>query len=336
MIPTDLDRRTFLAAVVAAFGGARVAEGQAQQTGKVARVGRVHPGSLASPRDQAGIEVFRAAMRDLGWIEGRNLIIEQRWAEGDLRRLRALAEELVQRRVDVLVAAGASGIVAAQQATVTIPIVMAASSDPVRSGFVRNLARPEANTTGLSLESQDLHGKRLELLREAVSGLRKVAILSNPSHPSHDHFIRESEAAARVLRIETLVLEAGEPASVEPAVRAAARAKVDALLVLTDPLVLDLAGPRISAMALRHRMATLYAWRELAERGGLLSYGADLGAMHRRSAFYVDRLLKGASPADLPVEQPTKFEFVINLKTARALGLTIPPVLLARADHVIE
>jgi putative ABC transport system substrate-binding protein len=275
-------------------------------------------------------------MRDLGWIEGQNLMIEHRWAEGDPRRLRALAQELVQRHVDVLVAVGNPGIAAAQQATATIPIVMAASADPMRSGFVRNLARPEANITGLSLESQDLHGKRLELLKETVSSLRKVAILSNPSHPAHADYIRESEAAARILRVETLVLAAGQVASVETAVRAAAQAKADALLVLSDPLVLDAAGPRISALAQQHRLATLYAWRQLTEGGGLLSYGTDLAAMHRRSAFYVDRLLKGWAPADLPVEQPTRFELVINLKTARAIGLRIPPSLLLRADHVVE
>jgi putative ABC transport system substrate-binding protein len=245
-----------------------------------------------------------------------------------------MAEELVRRHVDVLVAIGTAGIVAAQQATATIPIVMAATADPMR--FVRNLARPEGNITGLSLEPQDLHGKRLELLKETVSGLHRVAILSNPSHTGHADYVRESEAAARILGIETLVVEAGQAASVAAAVRAAAQAKAGALLVLSDPLVLDLAGAKISELARQHRLATLYAWRHLAEGGGLLSYGADLAAMHRRSAFYVDRLLKGARPADLPVEQPTRFELVVNRKTAKALGLTIPPSLLLRADHVIE
>ena len=312
------------------------ATAEAQPSGMAVRVGRLHPGSPTSPRTQANLGVFRAGLRELGWIEGRNLVIEHRYAEGKPERLAALADDLARSKVDVIVAVGNPGISAAQQATATIPIVMAASSDPVRFGFVQNLARPEGNITGLSLESQDLHGKRLELLKEAVSGLRKVAIVSNPSHPGHADFIRESEVAARALGIKMLVLKAGRTDSVEGMVRAAIQANAGALLVLSDPLMLDDAGPRISALALKQRLPTLFAWRHLAEGGGFISYGANLDAMTRRSAFYVDRLLKGAKPGGLPVEQPTTFELVVNLKTATALGLTISPSLGLRVDRVVE
>jgi ABC-type uncharacterized transport system substrate-binding protein len=260
------------------------------------------------------------------------IVVEYRYAEGDHERLVGQAQELARLPVDVIVARSAVAIRAAQQATHTIPIVMSAGLDPVRQGLVSSLAHPEGNITGLSLQAEDLAGKQLEMLKQAVPRLSRVAFLRHFSIPLQ----AEIHRAARDLRLEVKEFLVARAAELAPAFAAMKRAHVGAVMVPADALLLDSARDQIIALAGRHTLPAMYSFHEHPEFGGLMSYSADLRAIHRRSAFFVDKILKGAKPGDLPVEQPTKFELVINLKTARALGLTIPPSLLLRADRVIE
>jgi putative ABC transport system substrate-binding protein len=304
----------------------------AQPPGKVYRIGYLSSSSaIVSPA-----EAFREGLRELGWVEGQNVIIDYRFAEGRLDRLPNLAGELVRLKVDVIAAGPAPPAVAAKNATGTIPIVIMAVGDPVGLGLVASLARPGGNVTGTSFSvGMDIVGKSLELLREAVPKVRRVAILSNPANPSHALAISNVNAAARSLGMQLQLLEAREPEQFDGAFAAMAKERVDALLVVTDGMFM-LNRARLAELAAKNRLASMHGLGEYVVAGGLMSYGPNTAARFRRAAFFVDKILKGAKPADLPVEQPTKFELVINLKTAKALGLRIPQSLLLRADQVIE
>jgi len=273
-------------------------------------------------------------LRELGWIEGRNLVVEYRWAEGRYDRSPGLVAELVQRKVDIIVTHAPPNVVAAKRVTNTIPIVFAAVGDPVGVGIVASLARPGGNVTGLSLQSADLAGKRLELLREMVPGVRRVAVVGNAASPNNVMERSEIQNAAQALKLELIVPEIKTAQEIASAFRTL-KDQADALFIQTDPLT-NTNRVQINALALEARLPTNFGVREFAEAGGLASYGPSFTDLFRRAGDFVDKILRGANPGDLPVEQPTKFELVINLKTAKALGVTISPTLLARADEVIE
>jgi putative ABC transport system substrate-binding protein len=307
--------------------------GEAQQPLRVARIGYLESGSAASATPY--VEAFRRGLRDLGWVEGQNIAIELRYAEGKFDRLPELAAELVRLKVDLIFASTTPAALAAKQATTTIPIVIGFVADPVGSGLVASLARPGGNITGWTHLGLELRGKNLQLLKQAVPGAARIGALWNPANPVHVASLKPLEAAALTLKVQLHLVGVQDPKELERAFSALARKRVEALTVLPDGMFLA-QGDLIIALAARHRLATIYGIRELAEAGGLMAYGASLSDMYRHGASFVDRILKGAKPADLPVEQPTKFELVINLKTAKALGLTIPPSVLVRADRVIE
>ena len=308
--------------------------GAAQQPAKVPRIGYLSP--LSPSSDSTRIEAFRQGLRDFGYVEGQNIAIEYRYAEGKFNRLPDLAAELVRFKVDVIVVASTPGILAAKNATSTIPIVMALSADPVPTGLVSSLACPGGNITGLSLLSGELSGKRLELLKEVVPNLSRVAVLWDPVNPATLLQLRETEAAAQVLGVQLQPLEVRGPnPDFERAFQDTAGGQAGALITLDDLLIL-IHRRKIVDFAAKKRLPAMYGFRELPDAGGLMSYTANRSHLFRRAATYVDKLLKGAKPADLPVEQPTRFEFVINMKTAKALGLTIPPSILIRADQVIQ
>ena len=273
-------------------------------------------------------------LRELGWIEGRNIAIEYRWAEGQLERLAGFAAEFVRQKVDIIVAEGTVGVIAAKQATATIPIVFPIAGDPVGNKLVASLGRPGANVTGLSIQATDLAPKQLELFRDIVPGLTRLAIMVNTGSPNAVLEGGEVQETARALGLEAKVVEIRRPEDIAPAFEAL-KGRADALYVAPDPIVVS-NQVGINTMALGLRLPTMYAYRDYVESGGLVSYGPNVFDMFRRSADLVDKILRGAKPADIPVEQPTKFDLVINLKTAKALGLTVPPTLLARADEVIE
>jgi len=309
---------------------------EAQQATKVHRIGWLNAGSPTSGPDPR-LDTFRQGLRDLGYVECENLIIEHRYAEGSDERLRDLAAELVRLPVEVIVAGGSAATRAAQQATRTISIVMASSGDPVGLGFVASLARPGGNITGLSNLVAELPGKQLELLKEAVPQSARVAVLTNPPSPILGQAELENlAAAATALGVHLHVVPLRSPDEVDGAFAALTQEGADALVVLGEPLLLDRIIGAIVDRAAQHRLPAIYRWRSHVEAGGLMSYGPNQPAIWRRYAYYVDRILQGANPADLPVEQPTKFELVINLKTAQALGITIPPTLLFQADEVIR
>jgi putative ABC transport system substrate-binding protein len=309
----------------------------AQKPTKPYKVGRLTGGSPADPLSKESFEAFRQGLLDLGWIAGQNVIIEPRWTGDRPDSVRELAADLVRLRVDVIVANGATMVRAAKAATTSIPIVMAASgSDPVASGFVTSLAHPGRNITGLSLLSAALDGKRLELLTEVVPRVGRVAVLQNPDFPEAKTRWRDAEMAGKSLGVRLEPWKVRSAEEIQTALSAANRTPAQALLVFSDPSVLERHRGRIIALALKYRLPAIYPWRSYAEEGGLMVYAPNLAEMHRRSAYYVDKILKGAKPADLPVEQPTKFELVINLRTAKQIGLAIPPNVLARADRVIK
>jgi putative ABC transport system substrate-binding protein len=281
-----------------------------------------------------GLDQIRQGLRDLGHVEGQNIIIEYRPVD-PADRLPDFAAELAGLKVDVIVAAGSQAVLAAQRATKSIPIVMVASSDPIGTGFVASLARPGGNITGQSLMSPELSGRRLQLVKEVVADLRRVAVLWNPDDPPAVLSLKETEAAARLLGIEIDSVEARGLDDFDVAFASATKTRAGALVVLSAPNMGTYAG-RIAGLALNNGLPTISTSSQLPKAGGLMSYGPSLSDLRRRSAIYVDKILKGAKPADLPVEQPTKFELVVNLKTAKALGLTVPPSMLALADEVIE
>lgn len=322
-------RRAVVALI--AFGAASLS--LAQTPRREHRVGFLVPRSAANFTDR--LEAFRSGMRDLGYVEGKNLKIEWRFADGEYDRLPALASELVQSKVEVLVVDSTPGVKVAHAATTTIPIVMIAVGDPVASGFVSSLSRPGGNITGLSNVVADLSSKYVELLREAMPGLTRVAVLTNPDNSTHPRIAEQVQATAKVMGISVLLIPARTPADIEAGFATLRKEGASALVVLGDPFY-GQQGRQLGSLALKNRVPTLTTNRAMAQAGGLLSYGQDLVEHYRRAATYVDKILTGARAADLPVEQSTKIELVINLKTAKALGLAIPPPLLLRADDVIR
>jgi ABC-type uncharacterized transport system substrate-binding protein len=304
---------------------------RAQQPAKLPTIGFLATGSRSSWGSWA--DAFVKRLRELGWIEGRTVAIEYRWAEGRRDRFAEFAAELVRLKVDVIVTSGAAGIYV-KRATTTIPIVLAVASDPVGDGLVTSLARPGGNVTGLSLQTSDLAGKRLALLREAFPGVRRLAILASVGYHAAVLEMREAQTAARTLGLEVVTLEIRQAEDIVPAIEAH-KHDADALFVGSGPLMTS-NQLRINTLALAARLPTISVLRENVEAGALMSYGPHFPDLFRRAAGYVDKVLRGAKPGDLPIEQPTKFELAINLKTAKALGLNMPPALLTRADEVIE
>jgi len=305
---------------------------RAQSTGKKYTIGYL---SAGSPGLEEATAAFTDTLRELGWVEGKNVTFERRFAENRLERLAEFAAELVHLRVDVIVTEGTLAPLAAKQATSTIPIVMNVAGDPLGSGLVESLARPGGNVTGISLMAPDLGGKRLELLKELLPHLGRVAVLWNATNPYAALVYKQTQAAGRTLEIEVQSLEVRGPDEFEDAFEAVRQQHPDALVTVEDPLTGSY-RKRIVDFATIDRLPSLYGFRENVSDGGLISYGANFADLFRHAAGYVDKILKGVKPADLPIEQPTKFELVINLKTAKALGLQVPPSLLARANEVIE
>ena len=306
---------------------------EAQQTGKVARVGFLGNSTAALEANLIG--PFREGLRDLGYVEGKNIVIEWRWAEGKYERFPSLIAELIASKVDLIVTAGTPASLAVKKATMSIPLVMIAVGDPVATGLVASLARPGGNITGLTSISAEMEGKRLELLREVVPKISHIAVLWNAGSPVQVIQERETRVAAEVLGMKMLSLGVRTEEEIENAFATIVRERPGALLVLADRLFLHQRG-RIMDFALQHRLPGVHAYVELVEAGGLMSYGPSYPGMHRRAAYFVDRILKGAKPADLPVEAPAKFELVVNLETAKQFGVTIPPNVLTRADRVIK
>lgn len=303
----------------------------AQQATKVPRIGYLSPRPGPSFYDEA----FLKGLRDFGYIEGQNVVVEYRWANWESDRLAAFAAELARLKVDVIVATGGSApAVAAKNATRVIPITFV-TGDPVGLGLVPNLSRPGGNLTGMNIFTNELNVKRLELLKETLPGATRVGVLSNPGPPTYRLARRNLEDAARSLGVRLHIGEVRGPSELESAFSTVRKERVEALLVVNDPMLFAQRG-RIADLAAKNRLPGIYEWREFSEAGGLMSYGADLADLYRHAATYVDKILKGAKPADLPIEQPTKFELVINLKTAKALDVTIPQSVLVRADEVIR
>jgi putative ABC transport system substrate-binding protein len=302
----------------------------AQQSRKVTRIGFLVYGSPDSYA--ARVEAFRQGLRELGYVEGKNIAVDYKYAEKDFDKLVA---EMIRTDVDIIVAGGTPPASAAKKATKTIPIVVAVSGDTVGSGLVASLARPGGNVTGLTSVASDLSGKRLELIKEVHPKVSRVAVLSNPLNPSHPPQLKEAQGAAGALNVTLQILEARRPDDLEGAVQSALRERAEALIVLPEGLFTS-QRKRILGIVATNKLATIYYDKEFVEAGGLLSYGVSFPALFHRAAIYVDKILKGAKPADLPVEQPTKFELIINLRTAKQIGLTIPPNVLARADRVIK
>jgi putative tryptophan/tyrosine transport system substrate-binding protein len=306
---------------------------EAQQPTKTSRIGYL--GTAFPSSTPARIEAFRQGLRELGYVEGKNILIEPRYTEGKLDRLPALAAELVRLKVDVIVTTGAAVTRAAKEATVTIPIVMANDTDPVSNGFVASLARPGGNITGLATLAPELSGKRLELLKEIIPKLSRVAVLGTSSGPGNAQNLKETELAAGALGVKIQYLDVLGPKDIETAFRAASKARADAVLVLSSA-VISSQRTQVADLAVKNRLPATYPRPEHVEDGGLMTYGPSINDQFRRAATYVDKILKGAKPADLPVEQAKKFEFIINLKAAKQIGLTIPPNVLVRADRVIK
>jgi putative tryptophan/tyrosine transport system substrate-binding protein len=307
---------------------------EAQQTGKVPRIGFLSGRDSKTPGPY--IEAFRQGLRDMGYIEGKSILVEYRYAEGKLDRVPRLLAELVQLKVDVLVAGFTVGIREAKEATKTIPIVMVATFDPVASGIIDSLARPGGNITGIATLLRELSGKRLELLKEVIPRISRVGILWDANAPGPTISFKEYEAAARVLQLPIQSLEARAPnLDFERALQAGTKARINALIAITNPVLTPYAK-QIADLAIKNRLPLMCERNDYVEAGGLISYAANDAESYGRAAVYVDKILKGAKPAELPVEQPTKFELVINLKTAKQISLTIPPNVVARADKVIR
>ena len=306
---------------------------EAQQPTKIPRIGYL--GAVSLSTNSARTDAFRQGLRELGYVEGKNIVIEWRSAEGKLDRLPALAAELVRLKVDIIVTAGATATRPAKEATTTIPIVMTNEGDPVGTGFVASLARPGGNITGLSTLAPELSGKRLELLKETIPKLSRVAVLGTSTQPAYAQQLREIELAAGALKVKLQYLDVLDPKDIATAFRAATKGRAEAVLVLGGP-VFNSNRTQIADLATKNRLPAIYERAEFIDAGGLVVYGASVTEMYRRAATYVDKILKGTKPADLPVEQPIKFEFIISLKAAKQIGLTIPPNVLARADKVIK
>jgi putative tryptophan/tyrosine transport system substrate-binding protein len=328
-----MDRRAFLGTLAGGLLAAPLAA-EAQQADRVARIGFLFasPGSPNAPT----VVAFREGLRDLGWLEGRNLVIEYRWANGHFDRLPVIAAELVRLKVDVIAASTTPAAIAAKKATDSIPIVGLSLTNPVGLGLIASIAHPGGNVTGVSYSlDPEIFGKHLALLTEAVPKVRRVAVLSNPAGPAQPATIRSIQDAARSLGVQVLLVDARGPTEFDSAFAMLARERPGAVFVVMDPTYIGQRA-RLPELATRNRLPSMFTQAVDAEAGGLMSFGPSLPSLYRRAATHVDKILKGAKPADLPVEQATKFDLVINLKTAKALGLTIPPSLLQRADQVIE
>ena len=305
----------------------------AQQTAKIPRIGFLTAASLSSVAPR--VDGFQQGLRELGYVEGKNIVIEWRHAEGQPDRVREFAAELVRLKVDVIVSAGPTVTRAAKEATITIPIVMAQDSDPVGNGFVASLARPGGNITGLSSLSSELSGKQLEILKEILPTLSRMVVIGSSNQPGDAQALSEAKLAAGAFKVKLQYVDVLNSKEIETAFRQASKGRAEAALVLASP-VLNSQRTQVVDLAVKNRFPAIYYQREYVEAGGLISYGVSQPDLDRRAATYVDKILKGAKPADLPVEQPTKFEFIINLKAAKQIGLTIPPNVLARADKVIK
>jgi len=323
----------FLALIALLF--ALCSSALAQQPVKVPRIGYLSGASFSSSSMSARIEAFRQGLRELGYAEGKDVVIEWRSAEENTARLKELAAELVRLQLKVIVTGGSTATRSAKEATSTIPIVMAQDDDPVGSGFVASLARPGGNVTGLSTLSPELSGKRLELLNEIVPKLSRVTVIGNLTSPGSPQGLREIELAAGALGVKLQHLDVQNPNDIETAFRAAGKGQANAVLELSGAVLIS-QRRRVAELAAKSRLPAIYHRREFVEAGGLMSYATNIIDLERRAAIYVDKILKGAKPAELPVEQPTKFEFIINLKAAKQIDLTIPPNVLARADKVIK
>jgi putative ABC transport system substrate-binding protein len=327
-----MDRRAFISAVAGGLLAAPLAA-EAQQTGKVYRIGFLALGSSSSP--SALLDAFYQGLREYGWIEGKTFVVTSKFAEYKSERLPKLVAELVQLKVHVIVVATAEAALAAKHGTRAIPIVAVDPADAVAIGLVASLARPGGNVTGLSYLGTELVDKQMELLKEAVATLSRVAVLTNPANPTHSPRLRAAAAAAQRLGVKLERIEARTQSELDKAFAEITRMQVGGILVVTDPMF-TAAASRLATLAAKSSLPAMYGFKTHVIAGGLISYGVDLRELFRRAATYVDKILKGAKPGDLPIEQPTKFELVVNLKTAKALGLTIPPSLLQRADQVIE
>ena len=323
-----MNRRRFLCGLMLGTLSAPLAGEAQQQIAKTWRIGVLSPGA---PGRSAPLEAFRQGLRGLGYVEGQNTIIEERFAEDRTDRLTVLARDLVQAQVDVIFAINTPAALAAKKATATIPIVVTRVSDPIGAGLVGSLARPGGNVTGLTTISPELSGKRLELLHEMLPGVQRIVIIWNSANTGHKANVKEMEAAGPQLRVQVSALEVRREEDLSSAIQTAVNKRAGALVVIDD-LVISSYQPRILDMASKHKLPVVSQFREFCEAGGLMAYGPNNDEMFRRAANYMDKILKGAKPADLPIEQPTKFELVINLRTAKALGLTIPQPLLLRAD----
>ena len=306
---------------------------QAEQPKKISRIGYL--AGITAAAQSARIEAFREGLRELGYSEGKNIIIESRYAEGNADRVRSLAMELVRLKVDVILSAGSSDTLAAKEATATIPIVMAAAGDPVASGFVTSLARPGGNITGLSILAPELSGKQRELLREIIPKLSRVAVFETSTTPGAAQALKEMKLAAQAFGVKLEYLDILAFKDIETAFRAASKAHADAIVALGGPLF-NSHRTHIIELATKSRIPVMYNVSEFVDSGGLITYGASWPDLFRRAATYVDKILKGAKPADLPIEQPKKFDLIINLNAAKQIGLTIPPNVLARADKVVK
>jgi putative tryptophan/tyrosine transport system substrate-binding protein len=306
---------------------------QAQQPAKIPRIGFLS--AVSASTISARIEAFKQGLREFGYVEGTNIAIEWRYAEGKVDRLSELAAELVRLRVDVIVSGGPTVTRPLKEATSVIPIVMALDDDPVGSGFVSSLARPGGNITGLSTLAPEISGKQLELLKEIVPKLTRVAVIGNSTRAGTAQMLKETELAAETLKVQLQYLDVLAPKDIETAFRASSKGRADAVLVLTSPAFLS-QRRQTAELAVKSRLPAIYSWPENVEDGGLMTYSVSITDLFRRAATYVDKILKGTKPADLPVEQPKKFEFIVNLKAAKQISLTIPPNVLVRADRVIK
>jgi len=328
-----VNRRAFLSGLGALSTAPSLA--RAQPASRVYRIGVLGTTPPVTPETATVFDAFLGRLRELGYVEGRNLVIERRFSEGRDERYRALATELVNLKVDLIVAPGTAAALAAKEATSTIPIVTVVVADPVGSRLIASLARPGGNVTGMSSSALDITAKGLELLKEIAPRLSRVAVLWNPTSTVHVDMLKELEAAARTLRVRLQPIDVRTPKDIESAFATMTKERAEALIPLDAPFTFA-QRRRIADLAVQHRLPTVFPNRQFSEVGALMSYGPNFADLFRRGATYVDKILKGAKPADLPVEQPTTFELVINLKTAKALGLTIPPSLLQRADEVIQ
>jgi ABC-type uncharacterized transport system substrate-binding protein len=331
---SGLRRRVFVALLCGAVLAPVVCPlfARAQQPGKLPTIGFL--GASTPTSWSAFVSAFRERLRELGWIDGRNIAIEYRWAGGREDRYAEFAAEFVRLRVDVIVTSGTAPVIAAKNATAAIPIVFAAAGDPVGTGLVASLARPGGNVTGLSNQQTDLAAKRLDLLRQIVPGLRRLGVMGNVHTPNVMLEMKEVQSAGSNFGMEVITLEITKTENIDPGIEAL-KGRVDGLYVCTDPL-LTMYRTRINALALSQRLPTMYAFREYVQAGGLMSYGPNFPDLFRRAGDHVDKILHGAKPADIPVEQPVKFDLIINPATAKALGLTIPEALLVRASEIIE